>query len=79
MIHPRLVLLKRAGPRFVGTHLRYVDRQGADQTVPASEHFAMLDDGLGFSLVPWRPVLKCGSARRWVAMPGDQLMWRFGR
>jgi hypothetical protein len=49
------------------------------RTVPASEHFAMLDDGVGFSLVPWRPVLKSGSARRWVAMPGDKVIWRFGR
>ena len=47
----------------------------------ASGRFAMVDDGLGFSLVPWKPELErqlghhvCG-----VALPGGGVAWELGR
>ena len=46
----------------------------------ASGRFAMLDDGLGFSLVPWRPVLEKRIGQTMgVTMHGDQIIWSFGR
>ena len=46
----------------------------------ASGRFAMLDDGLGFSLVPWRPVLEKRLGQTMgVTMHGDQFSWSFGR
>ena len=46
----------------------------------ASGRFAMLEDGLGFSLVPWRPVLEKRLGQTMgVAMHGDQVVWSFGR
>jgi hypothetical protein len=46
----------------------------------ASGRFAMLDDGLGFSLVPWRPVIekRLGQSLS-AAVRGDRVAWRFGR
>ena len=46
----------------------------------ASGRFAMLDDGLGFSLVPWRPVIdkRLGQTIE-ATLRGDQVIWRFGR
>jgi len=46
----------------------------------ASGRFAMLDDGLGFSLVPWRPVLEKRLGQTMGAtLHGDQVIWSFGR
>jgi type IV secretory pathway VirD2 relaxase len=46
----------------------------------ASGRFAMLDDGLGFRLVPWRPVLENRLGQTMgVTMHGDQVTWSFGR
>jgi hypothetical protein len=46
----------------------------------ASGRFAMLDDGLGFSLVPWRPVLHQRLGQSMTAMVrGDRVVWQFGR
>ena len=47
----------------------------------ASGKFAMIDDGLGFSLVPWQPVLeqRLGRQITGVAMPGGGIDWTFGR
>ena len=47
----------------------------------ASGRFAMIDDGLGFSLVPWRPVLdqRVGQVVSGVALPGGDVNWLFGR
>jgi len=46
----------------------------------ASGRFAMLDDGLGFSLVPWRPVLEKHLGQDVAAMlRGDSVSWHFGR
>jgi hypothetical protein len=41
----------------------------------------MIDDGLGFSLVPWRPALEQHIGRQisGVAMPGGDVNWSFGR
>jgi hypothetical protein len=46
----------------------------------ASGRFAMIDDGLGFSLVPWRPVIEKEIGREVVGvMRGDDISWQFGR
>lgn len=46
-----------------------------------SGKFAMIDDGLGFSLVPWQPVLeqRLGRQVTGVTMPGGGIDWTFGR
>lgn len=46
----------------------------------ASGRFAMLDDGLGFSLVPWRPVIEPQLGRSITAVVrGDHVAWQFSR
>ena len=46
----------------------------------ASGRFAMIDDGLGFSLVPWRPVLEHRIGQQLSAtLRGDHVTWSFGR
>jgi type IV secretory pathway VirD2 relaxase len=47
----------------------------------ASGRFAMIDDGLGFQLVPWRPALeqKLGQHVSGAMMPGGGVDWTFGR
>jgi hypothetical protein len=47
----------------------------------ASGKFAVIDDGLGFSLVPWQPMLeqRLGRQIAGVAMPGGGIDWTFGR
>ena len=46
----------------------------------ASGRFAMIDDGLGFSLVPWRPVLEKELGRQVMGMMrGGDVSWQFGR
>ena len=47
----------------------------------ASGRFAMIDDGLGFQLVPWRPVLEQHLDRQvsGVAARGGGVTWSFGR
>jgi len=52
------------------------------QRVPlASGRFAMIDDGLGFQLVPWRPALdqKLGRHVAGEMTPGGGVDWNFGR
>jgi type IV secretory pathway VirD2 relaxase len=45
----------------------------------ASGRFAMLDDGLGFSLVPWRPVIEQRLGQQLTAtVRGTGISWRFG-
>jgi len=46
----------------------------------ASGRFAMIDDGLGFQLVPWRPALEkeLGREVRGVLTPGGKVEWSFG-
>ena len=47
----------------------------------ASGRYAMIDDGLGFQLVPWRPALEkqIGQEVRGVMMPGGNVEWDIGR
>jgi Protein of unknown function (DUF3363) len=58
--------------------LRQRGFQGSTQL--ASGRFAMIGNGLGFSLVPWRPVLenKMGHEATGV-MRGEDSSWQFGR
>jgi type IV secretory pathway VirD2 relaxase len=47
----------------------------------AAGRFAMIDDGLGFQLVPWRPALEkeLGREVRGVIVPGGSVDWNLGR
>lgn len=47
----------------------------------ASGRFAMIDDGVGFRLVPWRPALErhLGSQVSGIANDGGRVTWRFER
>ena len=45
-----------------------------------SGRFAMLSDGFGFALVPWRPVIERSLGWTISAVAhGDQVMWHLGR
>jgi hypothetical protein len=45
-----------------------------------SGRFAMIDDGLGFSLVPWRPVIEKEIGREVIGiMRGGDISWQLGR
>jgi len=59
----------------------YVTGQLVGSTQLSSGRFAMIDDGLGFSLVPWRPALEQQLGRHisGIAMPGGDVDWSFGR
>ena len=59
----------------------YVIGQLVGSTQLSSGRFAMIDDGLGFSLVPWRPVLEQHIGRHisGIAMPDGGIDWSFGR
>ena len=65
-------------PTAAGEHVGGVYRQRLQL---ASGRFAMLDDGLGFQLVPWSPSLdkRLGQQVGGVAMPGGGVDWSFGR
>jgi len=65
-------------PAVPGEH---VSGQLMGSTQLASGRFAMIDDGLGFSLVPWRPILEQHLGRHisGVAMPGGGVDWSFAR
>ncbi|WP_422035551.1 DUF3363 domain-containing protein [Reyranella sp.] len=58
-----------------------ISGQLVGSTQLASGRFAMIDDGLGFSLVPWRPVLeqRVGRVVSGVALPGGDVNWSLGR
>jgi hypothetical protein len=46
----------------------------------ASGRYAMIDDGLGFSLVPWRPVIEKEIGREVIGvMRGTDVSWQLGR
>jgi hypothetical protein len=61
-----------------GEHVSGVYRQ---RITLASGRFAMIDDGLGFQLVPWRPALEkqLGKHVSGVMSPGGGVEWNFGR
>ncbi len=46
----------------------------------ASGRYAMLDDGMGFSLVPWRPVIEQRVGQQPAAtVLGGGVSWELGR
>ncbi|MBN9511063.1 MAG: DUF3363 domain-containing protein [Alphaproteobacteria bacterium] len=65
-------------PSAEGEHVSGVYRQ---RVALASGRFAMIDDGLGFQLVPWRPALEKNLGRevRGVMAPGGGVDWNHGR
>jgi type IV secretory pathway VirD2 relaxase len=68
----------RHKPAADGEHVGGVYRQRLQL---ASGRFAMIDDGLGFSLVPWSPSLekRLGQQVSGVGLPGGGVDWSFGR
>ena len=60
-----------------GESIRGVYRRSLDL---ASGRFAMLDGGIGFSLVPWRPVMEehLGREPRGIAV-GMNISWDFSK
>lgn len=65
-------------PSGEGDHVTGIYRQ---RIILASGRFAMIDDGLGFQLVPWRPALeqKLGQHVTGTMSPGGAVDWNFGR
>ena len=65
-------------PSAEGEHVSGVYRQ---RVTLASGRFAMIDDGMGFQLVPWRPALEQQLGRHvsGVIAPGGNVDWSFGR
>lgn len=60
------------GERVTGIYRRNVQL--------ASGRFAMLDDGMGFSLVPWKPVIEQRLGQSTAAtVRGGGVAWEFGR
>jgi type IV secretory pathway VirD2 relaxase len=65
-------------PLAEGDHVTGVYRQ---RLTLSSGRFAMIDDGLGFQLVPWRPALErqLGQHVSGVSAPAGNITWSFGR
>ena len=65
-------------PSGIGDYVTGIYRQ---RVTLASGRFAMIDDGLGFQLVPWRPALeqKLGQHVSGTLLPGGGVDWSFGR
>ena len=65
-------------PASDGEHVAGIYRQ---RVTLASGRFAMIDNGLGFSLVPWSPSLEhqLGKQVSGIAMPGGSIDWSFRR
>ena len=61
-----------------GEHVAGIYRQ---RLMLSSGRFAMIDNGLGFQLVPWRPALEQQLGRQvsGVLAPGGNVDWSFGR
>jgi type IV secretory pathway VirD2 relaxase len=61
-----------------GEHVAGIYRQ---RVILSSGRFAMIDDGLGFQLVPWRPALEQQLGRQvsGVMLPSGGVDWSFGR
>ncbi|MBV8191060.1 MAG: DUF3363 domain-containing protein [Alphaproteobacteria bacterium] len=68
----------RHQPAAEGDHVAGVYRR---RVVLSSGRFAMIDDGLGFQLVPWRPALERHANEHvaGVVLPGGRVDWSFGR
>ena len=65
-------------PSIEGEHVTGVYRQ---RLTLSSGRFAMIDNGLGFQLVPWRPALdqRLGQRVSGVLALGGSVDWNFGR
>jgi hypothetical protein len=65
-------------PASDGDHVAGVYRR---RVILSSGRFAMIDDGLGFQLVPWRPALEPHANEHVAGMvlPGGRVDWSFGR
>ncbi len=65
-------------PSAEGEHVSGIYRQRVNLS---SGRFAMIDDGMGFQLVPWRPALEqqLGKQVAGVMAPGGGVDWSFGR
>jgi type IV secretory pathway VirD2 relaxase len=65
-------------PSSGGEHVTGIYRR---RVTLSSGRFAMIDDGLGFQLVPWRPALdqQLGKDVKGVMSPGGAVDWNFGR
>jgi hypothetical protein len=66
------------GPVAHGEHVAGLYRQ---RVTLSSGRFAMIDDGLGFQLVPWRPALDrhINEHVAGVILPGRWVDWSLGR
>ena len=74
--NPDMVLLgesdQRAGEIVAGIYRRSI--------ILASGRYAMLDDGIGFRLVPWRPVIEQRLGQLVSAIVrGRDVTWQLGR
>jgi type IV secretory pathway VirD2 relaxase len=75
-------MAKARGLTFKPTEAgNYVSGTLVGSTNLGSGKFAMIDDGVGFSLVPWQPVLdqRIGRQITGVAMQGGGIDWTFAR
>jgi hypothetical protein len=65
-------------PSEPGNHVAGLYRQRVNL---ASGRFAMIDNGLGFELVPWKPALDQHLGRQvtGVMLPGGGVDWSMGR
>jgi hypothetical protein len=64
-------------PAAEGEHVSGTYRQ---RITLASGRFAMIDDGLGFQLVPWRPALECHLGEEVVGRVREgRIDWGFER
>jgi type IV secretory pathway VirD2 relaxase len=65
-------------PSAQGEPIQGIYRQ---RIILSSGRFAMIDDGLGFQLVPWRPALEQQLGRQvsGVRLPSGGVDWSFGR
>jgi Protein of unknown function (DUF3363) len=65
-------------PSTEGEHVSGIYRQ---RVTLSSGRFAMIDDGMGFQLVSWRPALEQQLGRQvdGVVAPGSNVDWSFGR
>jgi hypothetical protein len=59
----------------------YVSGTLVGSTQLVSGRFAMIDDGIGFQLVPWQPVLdkRIGQHITGIMRSGGGIEWSFGR
>jgi hypothetical protein len=65
-------------PSAEGEHVSVIYRQ---RVTLSSGRFTMIDDGMGFQLVPWQPALEqlLGKQVAGVMAPGGGVYWNFGR